>query len=112
MTKSDLERELLEIFRTYWRIRAGLALFRQHRAGDPDGALALDYRNVPIFGNVSGPISVETVDAALHSVARYERERLITDVFLLLISRFEQFLSHQSVQRGGLGDGTLGYLQT
>lgn len=114
MTPHDLEREVLDVFRNFWRIRAALTFLRQEASAGISAlkALEIHFDNVPSCSATSHIFGNETLDTALSGIELFEQDRLRNDVLLAMISRLEMYLSDRLVAAGSLPvDATFGRLQ-
>ncbi len=109
MTPADLELRLVEVLRSHWRTRAGLALMRSAPPFAP-GSTLLEYQGLSGVGVTLNFMQTESVVQALAAVDQYEKERLTSDIFLLLIAEYETYLSNRLQAVGRPGEGTLGQL--
>lgn len=100
---------LVDCLVCYWRIRAALSVARSNT--DIDRSILLKYRNYPEISSTSHYLSSEPLSVALSQLELYERDRLAVDCFLMIIARFEMFLSQTLRRCGNMTEGTLGHLQ-
>ncbi|WP_437841769.1 hypothetical protein [Sorangium sp. So ce1153] len=114
MTPLDLEREVLDVLRNFWRMRAALIFLRQEAESKVTalGRLTVRFDNVPNCSVAPDFLHGETLDTTLSGIASFEQSRMRNDVLLAMISRIELYFSDRLAALGRLpSDATLGRLQ-
>ncbi|WP_157775358.1 hypothetical protein [Melittangium boletus] len=109
MTHSDLHQDLLEVLRNYWRIRNVIEFVRISELGQAD--VLIEYRGVDPVDGVPPFIANESFKLAIKAMHAHATQRMSSDYLLLLISKYEHFLSSKLKSIGQPGEGTLGQLQ-
>lgn len=112
MNKAQLEVEVLESIRSYWRIKAALAVYQKYAQGPEMKTNRVYYTGIPQKGTVANFISEETLDQALSQISVYSSNKLAKETFLTLISHLEELLSSFLLSIGHIPKGTFGQLQT
>lgn len=92
MRISEFESEILEIYGFYWRTQSALAILKSQKVSPALLDLRIEY-SIPHFGLSSNVLNSETLRMALLALGQYE-SRIQNDIFLSLVTKLEQFLSH------------------
>ena len=111
MSTSQFEGAVLETIRSYWRIKAALAVYHKYAKSPEMKSNRVYYTEIPQHGIVINFIAEETLEQALNQITDYSSRRLAKDVFLALISHLEELFSNFLVSRGQPPQGTFGHLQ-
>ncbi|MFE8599333.1 hypothetical protein [Archangium violaceum] len=109
MTHADLYSAMLEVLKSYWRIRNITELVRATNILRPD--LLIEYQGVHQVNGAPVFPSNEKLELSVDAICDHATKRMASDYFLILISKYEHFLSSRLKAAGQPGHGTLGQLQ-
>jgi|GEM_PF-4828845 len=109
MGYTDLEQNVLDSLKIYWRIQVALAAMEVRRGEWKH--MQLRFENVPQQGLATGYLQNETVDQSIGEIKKYSSTRFLNDIYLLMISHLEQYLSNFLLTNGQPSEGTFGQIQ-
>lgn len=110
MTLTTFEESILDVLRSYWRIRSSM-LYLKHDDSSGWGDLPIEYHGIFQCGVATNFLVSETLAHAINELDEYACNRLTNDLFLSMISYLERFLSDKLSGIGRAPTGTFGNLQ-